>query len=98
VHDRGKLVNKLLFSGFQDDVKRFCDDPIKGLEQNKVNSHILIQFVDNMINELESFNPMNRDAQQRSNVGMARIHCNRKQMWIQLAAYRACIKLANENE
>ena len=69
--------NMLLFSGSQEEVKRFCEDAIKGLEQNKANSHIIVQFVDNIIDELESFNPMNKDAQQWSNIRMARTHFNR---------------------
>jgi len=74
---RCKLINKILFASSQEEVKRFCDAAIKGLEQNKVNGHIVGRFVDEMISELKLFNPMNKDAQQWSNIQMARIHFNR---------------------
>lgn len=74
---RCKLINKILFACSQDEVKRFCDAAMKGLEHHKVNGHIVIRFVDKVISELEQFNPMKKDAQQWSNIQMARIHFNR---------------------
>lgn len=74
---RCKLINKILFAGSQNEVKRFCDTAIKDLEQHKVNGHIVVRFVDKMIRELEQFNPMKKDAQQWSNIQMARIQFNR---------------------
>jgi hypothetical protein len=70
---RCKLINKIIFAGSQDEVKRFCDAAMKALEHHKVNGHIVGRFVDKMINELEQFNPMKKDAQQWSNIQMARI-------------------------
>lgn len=74
---RCKLINKILFAGSQVEVRRLCDASMKGLEQHKVNGHIVARFVDKMISELEQFNPMNKDAQQWSNIRMARIQFNR---------------------
>lgn len=74
---RSKLINKILFAGSQEEVKRFCDAAIKGLEHHKINGHIIARFVDKMINELSTFNPMSKDAQQWSNIQMARIYLNR---------------------
>ena len=74
---RCKLINKILFAGSQDEVKRYCDAAMKGLEHHKVNGHLVVRFTDRMINELEQFNPMKKDAQQWSNIQMARIQFNR---------------------
>ena len=72
-----KLITKILFAGSQEEVKRFCDASMKGLEHHKVNEHIIARFVNKMISEIEQFNPMNKDAQQWSNIQMAKIQFNR---------------------
>ena len=74
---RCKLINKILFAGSQGEVKRFCDAALKGLEYHKINAHIIVRFVDKMISGLEQFNPVKKDAQQWSNIQMARIQFNR---------------------
>ena len=74
---RCNLVNKILYAGSQEEVKRFCDVAMKGLENPKVNDHIATHFAEEMISELEQFNPMDKDAQQWSNILMAKIQFNR---------------------
>jgi hypothetical protein len=73
---RCKLINKILFAGSQEEVKRFCDASVKILEHHKVNGDIIARFVDKMISELGQFNPMNKNAQQWSNVQMSKIQFN----------------------
>jgi hypothetical protein len=70
---RCKLINKILLADSQEEVKRFCDAAMKALEHHKVNGHIVARFVEKIISELEQFNPMDKDAQQWSNIHMARI-------------------------
>lgn len=70
---RWQLINKILFSSSQEEVTRFCDEAIKELERNNVNAYIVVRFVDKVIFELEQFNPMKKDAQQWSNIKMAKI-------------------------
>ncbi|MGZ8559368.1 MAG: hypothetical protein ACXWWC_13580 [Chitinophagaceae bacterium] len=41
---RCKLINKILFADSQQDVKRFCDGAMKGLEHHNVNRHIVVRF------------------------------------------------------
>lgn len=77
---RCKLINKVLFADSQEEVKRFCDAAMKGLEHHEVNGHIVARFVEKIISELEQFNPMDKDAQQWSNIQMAKIHFNRIKM------------------
>ena len=74
---RCKLINKILFAASQEEVKRYCDAAMKGLELHNVNGHIVIRFIDKIISELELFNPMNKNAQQWSNIQLARIQFNR---------------------
>jgi hypothetical protein len=47
------------------------------LEQNRVKGHIIARFVDKMIEELDTFSPMNKDAQHWSNIRVATILFNR---------------------
>jgi len=71
---RTKLIDKILFSTSQEEVKRFIDTAIKALGEHKVNAHIIARFLDKISSELELFDPMDKDAQQWSNIKVARIH------------------------
>jgi len=83
---RDKLINKILLAGSQEEVKRFCHAAIKGLEQHKINGHIIARFADRMISELEQFDPLKKNAQQWSNIRMARIEFNRIKQQINATA------------
>ena len=73
---RIKLITKIMFASSQNEVKRYIDAAVKSLEQNKLNGHIITRFTDKMLDELESFSPLNKEAQQWSNIKMARICFN----------------------
>lgn len=77
---RCKLMDKIILAGSQQDVKRFCDGAMKGLEHHQVNGHIVVRFVDKMISDLDQFSPIGQDAQQWSNIQMAKIQFNRIKM------------------
>jgi len=70
---RSKLITKILFSYSQQEVVRYIDTALKSLDENKLNGHIISRFVDKMLSELDLFSPMDKDAQQWSNIKMARI-------------------------
>ena len=70
---RSKLIAKIMLSNSQAEVKRYIDAAVKSLEQHKLHGHIILRFIDKMIAELKLFNPMDQDAQQWSNIHMARI-------------------------
>ncbi len=72
-----KLINKILFSTSQDEVKRFIDAAVNALHQNKVNGHIVARFVDKIISELALFCPVRKDSQQWSNIRMAKFMLQR---------------------
>ena len=83
---RTKLINKILSARSQDEVKRFIEAAMKALEQYNVNGHLVVRFVDKTNSELNLFNPMNKDAQQWSNISMAKIIFNRIQLQLNKAA------------
>jgi hypothetical protein len=74
---RTKLLNKIVLASCQDEVKRYIDTALKALQQNKVNSHIINRFIDKIMSELNLFNPMKKEAQEWSNIKVARILFNR---------------------
>lgn len=74
---RCKLIGKILQACSQDEVKRYCAAAIKGLEGHKVNAFIIARFIDKAIGDLEQFSPMDKDAQQWSNIKVARIYLKR---------------------
>jgi hypothetical protein len=83
---RCKLINKILFADSQEEVKRFCDAALKGLKHHEINGHIIARFTERMISELEQFTPIEKDAQQWSNIQMARIQFNRIKQQISATA------------
>ena len=74
---KAKLITKILFAASQEEVKRFIDTAMRSLEQNTVSIGATSGFVEKMSNDLALFNPMNKDAQQWSNIKMAIILFNR---------------------
>lgn len=73
---RIKLIKKIMTASSQDEVKRYIDTAVKSLTEHKLHGHIVTRFTCKMLDELESFSPMNKDAQQWSNINMARIYFN----------------------
>lgn len=69
---RCKLINKILFSGSPDEVRRFINTAMKSLEEHKVNGYIIVRFVNKMILDLEQFDPANKNAMQCNNIEMAK--------------------------
>lgn len=68
------LFNKILVAGSQEEVKILIDNSLKKLEQNKMDTGKVADFVNENITHLETLNPMNMDALQWSNSNMARIY------------------------
>jgi hypothetical protein len=65
-----------MLAASQDEVKRYINASMKSLQQNKVNGHIIDRFIEKVLQKLSELNPLNYDAQQWSNIKMARIHLN----------------------
>ena len=74
---RTKLISNIQVSQSQEEVGALIDGAMAELERNEVNGHIIVRFVDKIIDQLETFSPMKKDAQQWSNINMARVLFNR---------------------
>ena len=83
---RTKLIAKIMLASSQDEVKRYIDTAVKSLEQHKLNGNIVTRFTEKMLDELEAFSPMNKEAQQWSNIKMARICFNQIKRKLDLAS------------
>lgn len=73
---RCKLVRKILSAQNQDEVKRFVEAGMRGLEQHNVNKHIAVRFADSMLLHLGELSPLNLEADQWRNIKLARIQFN----------------------
>lgn len=76
---RFKLINKILFSSSQDEVRRYIDTSMKRLEQNRIEGHIIMRFIEKALDELEGFSPFEKEAAQWSNIKTAKVLLFRKQ-------------------
>lgn len=72
-----KLINKILVAASQSEVERYIDSAMKAFEQDNVNGHITARFLEKITGELGMFSPMNKNAQQWSNITTARVLFNR---------------------
>lgn len=82
---RAKLINNILMARSQAEVAQYIDSAIKALE--KRNSSIIPPFVDKITDNIALFNPMNKDAQQWSNISLAKILFNRIRMRLNATQY-----------
>ncbi|MFZ1370460.1 MAG: hypothetical protein WAR78_08755 [Ferruginibacter sp.] len=74
---RDELIDKILFAETQDEVKQLIDTVMKTMEQHAVNGIITERFLNKMSGRLQTFNPMNENAQQWSNITTAKVELNR---------------------
>ena len=74
---RVKLINNILLAGSQESVKLIIADAVKLLDQDRLNEATIEGFIRTIINDLELFSPLKKDAQQWSNIQMAKIYFHR---------------------
>ena len=74
---RTKLINEILFAASQDEVKQLVGGAINTIERNERGNHLMEGFAEGTCKILSSFDPMNKNAQQWSNIQLARILFNR---------------------
>jgi hypothetical protein len=79
---RAELIDKILFSASQEQVKGIINKAMKSMDESKVNKHLIVGFISKVINDLASFDPMSKEAQQWANIKSGRILLNR--IWIGL--------------
>lgn len=75
---RADLITKIKAASSQNEVKEMIDKAMESLEQNQITANMVSGFTEKMLSELESFSPMNKDAQQWSNIKMAMIWFHQK--------------------
>ena len=68
---RAKLVIKILYAKKTDNVERYIDTAIRALVNRKVNGHIIVRFIDKIINQLESIFRAAPD-EQKANIAEAK--------------------------
>jgi len=74
---RGQVIRKVLFAGSQEEVCHILDLAMKDLGLHETNKATTIIFTDKILDELDHFDPMNKNAQEWSNINMARIYFHR---------------------
>jgi hypothetical protein len=72
-HYKNEVVNNILQASSQEEVQALIGASIKLLEQNDIKTSLLNEFVDRISQHLQRFSPMNKDAQQWSNIATAKI-------------------------
>jgi hypothetical protein len=70
---RNKMVAKLLGAPGHNEVKRFINAGMRGLNAHQVHGHTIINFIDKALGDLNAFSPMNYDARQWANIKLARV-------------------------
>lgn len=71
---RSRLITEILFACSQEEVKDCVENALQDFSRNKTEDHLIRQFIDTSLEELEGFSPMNKDALQWSNIKIARIY------------------------
>lgn len=80
---RTKQINNILNATSQEEVRTSIDTTIRMLKQNQLHTMAIPGFVEEVIAQLELFNPMNKNAQQWSNIQVAKIFFYRlKNQWV----------------
>jgi len=74
---RSQLINRILIASSQLEVRKVVDMAMKDLDRQQSNEEIAFVFTNKILSDLKSFNPLYKDAQQWSNINMARIYINR---------------------
>lgn len=71
------LVNDILWASSQEEIKELIAETISIIEQKETDQLKRITFAERLKDELSLFNPFNKDAQQWSNIKLAKILLNR---------------------
>jgi hypothetical protein len=72
-HYKATFINNILLARSQEEVKSLVDEEMKILEQKKISIQSKANLIQQTICELELFSPMQKDAQQWSNISIAKI-------------------------
>lgn len=70
---RATLIREILRASSQEEVTTCIETAMAEIEKKQVNGHIVVRFVDKINGQLDLFSPLKKDAQEWSNINMARI-------------------------
>lgn len=76
-HFHSQLINRILVAASQEEVMSIIDETLKEVELQEKEILVPFYFAGKIITELELYSPMKKDAQQWSNIQMARVHLHR---------------------
>jgi hypothetical protein len=68
-----KLLKEILSAGSQEDVKQLIKEGIALLEKKGIDDQITWQLANKLIKELDLFSPIKKNAQEWSNIKIAKI-------------------------
>lgn len=74
---RCRLMNKILFANSQEEVIQSIDDALKYPGAEQVSEDFINGFAERLLDDLKLFSPINKDAQQWSNIRMAIVYLKR---------------------
>ena len=70
---KAKLLKEILSASSQEDVKRLIKEGVLLLEKNGIDDQVICQLVSKLFKELDLFSPIKKNAQQWSNIKIAKI-------------------------
>lgn len=70
---RTRLSQKILLARSQEEVRLAIDEAMQALEANRVHEHAILRFVEIILSEFESYNAMQTDPQQWSNIALSKV-------------------------
>jgi len=76
-HFHSQLIKRILVAASQEEVMSIIDATMKEVEHQEKEILVPFYFAGKIITELELYSPMKKDAQQWSNIQMARVHLHR---------------------
>lgn len=76
-HFHAQLIKRILTAASQEEVVNIIDTTMKEVEQQEKEILVPFYFAGKIITELELYSPMKKDAQQWSNIQVARVHLHR---------------------
>jgi len=75
---RYQLIDNIMASESETEVKRFISDAIKRLKANFVSIGIIFHFLDSVIDRIEEFESMDLDGLQMKIVKVAKAECKKQ--------------------
>lgn len=74
IHDhKARIINQILLCASQEEVAKCIDEEFTGLRIKHCSQELTIELVNEIINSINQFNPITKEAQQWANIKFAAI-------------------------